>query len=136
MGYVDENDDRVKKFLSLYKTTVLEQIDEIQNKIDAVDRKVEQEEKPVVTNGETIKLVKQIYDIIKILIPVLIVVLSIIEFLKVILISDDKNYKSAWDKFIKRVIIGVIFFLVPLLVSFLLNISGIDTEQSYLEIFK
>lgn len=135
MGYVDENDDRVKKFLSLYKTTVLEQIDEIQNKIDAVE-KVEQEEKPVVTNGETIKLVKQIYDIIKILIPVLIIILSIIDFLKVILISDDKNYKSAWDKFIKRLIIGVIFFLIPLLVSFLLDISGIDTEQSYLEIFK
>ncbi len=90
-----------------------------------------------ITSGETIKLIKQIYNIIKIIIPVLIIGLSIVDFLKVILISDDKNYKSAWDKFTKRLIIGVIFFLVPLLVSFLLNISGMDIgEQSFLEIFK
>lgn len=91
---------------------------------------------PIVTNGETIKLVKQIYNIIKILIPILIIALSIVDFLTVILISDDKNYKSAWDKFIKRLIIGVIFFLVPIIVSFILEYSGIETEQSYLEIFK
>lgn len=91
--------------------------------------------KPV-TDGETIKLVQQIYNIIKILIPVLIIALSVVDFFKVILISDDKNYKSAWDKFIKRLIIGIIFFLVPIIVSFILKYSGIETEQSYLEIFK
>lgn len=90
----------------------------------------------ITTDGETLKIVQQVYDIVKILIPVLIIALSIIDFLKVILVSDDKNYKSAWDKFIKRLIIGVIFFLVPLIVSFILKYSGIETEQSYLEIFK
>lgn len=90
----------------------------------------------VVTDNEVLKLVQEIYNIIKILIPVLIIALSIIDFLKVILISDDKNYKSAWDKFIKRLIIGIIFFLVPIIVSFILKYSGIGTEQSYLEIFK
>ena len=90
----------------------------------------------ITTTNETLKIVQQVYNIIKILVPVLIVALSIIDFLKVILISDDKNYKSAWDKFIKRLIIGVIFFLVPLIVSFILKYSGIETEQSYLEIFK
>lgn len=105
---------------------------------DAAGNKVEIDQKPdkVVTNGETIKLIKQIYNIIKILIPVLIIALSIVDFLKVILTSDDKNYKSAWDKFVKRLIIGVIFFLIPIIVSFILKYSGIETEQSYLEIFK
>lgn len=144
MGYVDENDDRVKNFLNLYKTTALEQIDRIQNEIDAEDEKVRQEmeegryseEEQVVTNNEVLKIVQEIYNIIKILIPVLIIALSIVDFLKVILMSDDKNYKSAWDKFIKRLIIGVIFFLVPIIVSFILKYSGIETKQSYLEIFK
>lgn len=88
------------------------------------------------SNGKTLNFLRRMYNFIKIIIPILIIALSIIDFLKVILISDDKNYKSAWDKFIKRLIIGVIFFLVPVIVSFLLNYSGIGTEQSYLEIFK
>ena len=109
--------------------------DRVQNPDNTGNSENKKDNYPI-TNGETIKIIKQVYNIIKIIIPVLIIIFSIIDFLKVILISDDKNYKSAWDKFIKRVIIGVIFFLVPLLVSFLLNISGIDIDQSYLEIFK
>lgn len=94
------------------------------------------EEDKVVTNGETIKIVRRIYHIIKILIPVLIILLSVIDFLKVVIVDDEKNYKSAWDKFIKRLMIGVIFFIVPILVSFILNYSGIETEHTFLDIFK
>ena len=88
------------------------------------------------TQGETIALIGTLYNIIKIIIPVLIIVLSIVDFLKVILISDDKNYKSAWEKFVKRLIVGIIFYLVPTLVEFILEYSGIGIEQSYTEIFK
>lgn len=96
----------------------------------------EEKDEQIVTDGETIKIVKRIYDIIKVLIPVLIVVLSTVDFLKVIIYDDEKNYKSAFDKMIKRLIIGVIFFLLPILVSFVIKYSGLDVEQSYLEIFK
>lgn len=100
------------------------------------DEKDENKKEPVVTDGETIKIVKRIYDIIKVLIPVLIVILSTVDFLKVVIYDDEKNYKSAFDKLVKRLIIGVIFFLLPILVSFVIKYSGLDVEQSYLEIFK
>lgn len=87
------------------------------------------------TSGETIQLLKKIYKIIKILIPVLIVLLSTIDFLKVVLLSDEKDYSKAWNRFVKRIVVGIIFFIVPVLVSFLLKYSGIDIEQSFLQIF-
>ena len=70
------------------------------------------------------------------IVPLLIVILSVVYFLKVVVADDEKNYKAAWDKFVKRLIIGVIFFAVPLLVSFILKYSGISNEQLFLEIFK
>ena len=87
------------------------------------------------TNGKTLALIQKIYRILKILIPVLIVLLSIVDFLKVVLLSDEKDYKNAWNKFVKRIIIGIVFFIVPVLVSFLLKYSGIEIEQSFLQIF-
>lgn len=98
----------------------------------------DEEKKPEkeITDDETLKIVKRIYNLIKILIPVLIIVLSTADFLKVVLMDDEKSYKNAWDKFIKRLIIGIIFFLVPVLVSFILKYSGLNVEQTALEIFK
>lgn len=73
----------------------------------------------------TIKLIKEIYTIMRYAIPVLVIVLSIIEFMKVVVNGDEKVYAEAWNKFIKRVIVGVIILLVPILIQVLLNISGI-----------
>lgn len=86
------------------------------------------------TDGETLKLAKKIYEMVKIIVPVLIIILSIVDFLKVVLLSDDKNYKAAWSKFIKRIVIGIIFFVVPALIALLLNIGGLG-ESGILNVF-
>lgn len=74
---------------------------------------------------ETMALIKEIYNIMRYAIPVLVIVLSIIDFMKVVINGDEKVYAEAWNKFIKRVIVGVIILLVPILIQVLLNISGI-----------
>ena len=63
-------------------------------------------------------------NIIKIIVPILVVVFSILEFGKVILSSDADEMKKAQAKFIKRLIIAVIIFFVPLLVNFILNMAN------------
>ena len=50
-------------------------------------------------------------------IPVLVIVLSVIDFMKVVVNGDEKIYAEAWNKFIKRVIVGVIILLVPILMG-------------------
>jgi len=101
-----------------------------------IDQNPEEKDEQIVTDGETIKILKRIYNMIKILIPVLIILLSIVDFLKILVVDDEKNYKSAWDRLIKRLMVGVIFFILPILISFLIKYSGIKTEQTFLDIFK
>jgi len=86
------------------------------------------------TDNNTLKFAKKIYDIIKILIPVLVIVLSIVDFLKVLLISDEKNYKASFSKLIKRIILGIVFFAVPALIALLLSLSGLS-DSGILNVF-
>jgi len=74
---------------------------------------------------KTTALVKQIYGLIKYLIPVLIIGLSIVDFLKVLLSGEEKVYKEAWSKFVKRIIIGIVILLLPILLKIVINISGV-----------
>ncbi len=74
---------------------------------------------------KTTALVKQIYGLIKYLIPVLIIGLSIVDFLKVLLSGEEKVYKEAWSKFVKRIMIGIVILLLPILLRIVINISGV-----------
>lgn len=74
---------------------------------------------------ETTALVKSVYNTIKLLIPVLIIIFSIIDFLKVVISSDEKIYSQVWSKFMKRIVIAIAFFTVPALIKILLTLSDI-----------
>ena len=78
--------------------------------------------------GETLTLLKQIYTFLRYMIPVLIIVLSIVDFIKVVASGDDKNYKTAYNRFIKRIIVGIVILLLPFILSLLIRISGIATD--------
>ena len=74
--------------------------------------------------GETLTIIKQIYTFIKYLIPILIIGLSILDFAKVILNGEEKVFKEAWTKFVKRLGIGIIIILLPIILSMVLKASG------------
>lgn len=65
---------------------------------------------------------KNIFDFIKVLIPLLIVGLSTYDFIKAISNKDDKDIKKAFNKLMKRMIFAVIFFFLPILLEFLLEL--------------
>lgn len=74
-------------------------------------------------------LLQQILNYVKILGPILVVILSSLDFAKAIVASDDDNMKKAEKKLVIRLILAVALFLIPTLVSVLLNIFGITTDQ-------
>lgn len=78
---------------------------------------------------ETTALIRQVYSLIRYLIPILIIILSLVDFAKVAMNGEDKEYKSSWNKFIKRIIVGMIVLIVPMLVSALINLSGIANSE-------
>ena len=73
-------------------------------------------------------LLQQLLNYIKILGPMLVVILSSMDFAKAIIASDDENMKKAEKKLVVRLILAVALFLIPTLVSVLLNVFGITTD--------
>lgn len=81
-------------------------------------------------DSKTVGVIKKIYGFIKILIPVIIIALSIADFLKIVFTGKDDDMKKAINNLVKRMIVAVAFILVPTLVSILIDISGITSQYS------
>ena len=75
-------------------------------------------------------LLQQVLNYIRILGPILVVILSSIDFAKSIMANDDDSMKKAQKKLMIRLILAVALFLVPTLVTVLLNIFGITTNET------
>lgn len=77
---------------------------------------------------KTFGFIKTMYNFIKIVIPVLIIVLGIVDFLKVVFSGEDKDMKASGTRFLKRIIVGIIFILLPALLEFLMSIVGFSED--------
>lgn len=70
-------------------------------------------------------IVSWIVKFIYIFIPVFIIIASIIDFVGVTLSGEDKNFKKAGTKLIKRLIVGAIVIFLPILIVFIVDLSGV-----------
>ena len=61
--------------------------------------------------------------------PVLVIILSILDFIKAIASQNDDDMKKAQGKFIKRLIIAAILFLLPLIINFMLKTFGLYSSK-------
>lgn len=66
--------------------------------------------------------INKILDIIKIAVPILLVLLGMMDFGKAVMSNDEKALKEAQNRFVKRLIAGVVIFFLPLILNFLLNL--------------
>ena len=77
---------------------------------------------------KTFGYVKMIYSLIKFLIPAVVILLGMIDFLKVLFSGEDKDMKEAWTRFIKRIIAGIVFILLPVLIEFIFKLVGFSED--------
>ena len=75
-------------------------------------------------------LIQKILNYIQVLGPLLVVILSSIDFAKVIITSDDDAMAKATKKLTTRLILAASLFFLPILVSVLLNTFGITTNAT------
>ena len=75
-------------------------------------------------------LLQQILNYTRVIGPILVIVLSSVEFAKVIIQSDDEAMGKAQKKLINRLILVVALFFVPTLVQVLLQIFGITGDPT------
>lgn len=83
-------------------------------------------------NDALIDLLAMIINMVKILIPIILIVLGSLDFAQAIFAANEDGIKKAQQKFIKRLIIAVVIFLIPSILKVILTIANqvweIDTD--------
>lgn len=74
--------------------------------------------------GEVVKVVKGLFDIIKIAVPIILLIMGAIDLAKAVLASDDKEIKAATSKLTKRAIAAVAVFFSVTIVDVVMGIVG------------
>lgn len=73
---------------------------------------------------QVIAIVRLIMNVICIAVPIVMIVLGSIDLFKAVTSSKDEEIKKKQQTLIKRIIAGVLVFLVPTIVSLLMNLLG------------
>lgn len=71
----------------------------------------------------------KILNYLKLLGPLMVLVLSSLDFAKAILMSDDESLKKAQSNLITRLILAAFLFVLPTLIEVLLDIFGITSSD-------
>ena len=71
-----------------------------------------------------IEKIKSYLNIIKIIIPIILIGLGIVDFARAMFAGTEENMKKAQQTFIKRLLIAVLIFFVPTIVEIILNIAN------------
>lgn len=80
------------------------------------------------SGSNTVKLLSTIVKIIRLGVPILIIILGMVDFLTILFSGEEKTYKDAFSKFVKRLLIGVIIIFIPYVLHFMVRISGVDSQ--------
>lgn len=76
------------------------------------------------------KIVKNIFKLIQYAAPVLVAVLTIVDFLKASLSGDPADVKKASDKLMKRLVAAILLFFIPIICGILLDVGGITVPDN------
>lgn len=71
---------------------------------------------------DILSIIDEILNVVKVIAPILVLVLGIIDFAQAIFSDNDDSLKKAQGKFVKRLLVAVLLFLLPIFVNFLLTV--------------
>lgn len=86
----------------------------------------------------TLAWIFKIINMIRYLVPILLIILGILDFIKSIASDDDGEIKKAGSRFVRRLIAAALVFIVPLILQFVLNIfsiPGLDPNNPFCVLF-
>lgn len=78
---------------------------------------------------DIIAWIENILRWVKYLIPIVLIVLSIIEFIKALSSEKEDDMKKAQKNFVIRLIVAVLIFIFPLIIEFVLDKMGFDATN-------
>lgn len=78
--------------------------------------------------GAVLTDIQNLFDFLKIIVPLLVIGLSIYDFIKAAGAKEEKGMKKAFNTFLKRLILAIVFFFLPALINLLLKMLEIDSS--------
>lgn len=79
------------------------------------------------------KIVGYVVAIIKWVVPLIIIALGAVDFFKAMIANDDKEISKAGQKLIKRIVFGVVVFLIPTIIKAFIGVleitNGIEKDE-------
>ena len=75
-------------------------------------------------------LKENVFKIIYIAVPIILLVLTTIDFSKVVFNDDKDGIKNAWKRFGKRAIAAVLIYLTPTILIFIADVIGANDVNS------
>lgn len=82
----------------------------------------------------TLAWIFKIINMVRYLVPVILIILGVLDFIKTIAADDDGEIKKAGARFVKRLIAAALVFIVPLILQFILgmfNLPGLDPNNPF-----
>ena len=73
--------------------------------------------------------IMKIIEWIRYIVPILLIVLSVLDFIKAVASDSDDEIRKVGAKFVKRLIVAALIFVLPLLLEFLLGIFNIPIKD-------
>lgn len=78
---------------------------------------------PELIGSEMQELLKNIVTVLRIMIPIVLNVFGVIDFVKAVFANDEDKMKKAQSIFIRRLIIGVVIYLIPTVLKLILTVA-------------
>lgn len=107
-GLLGENEELASKYTELVKTFGVEIVVDCETLI----------------GDDLIEKITGYLNIIKIAVPIILMGFGIIDFTKALFSNDEAKMKEAQKKFLTRIVVTILIFLVPTIVKILLNIAN------------
>ena len=73
--------------------------------------------------------IRRLINLVKILVPIVLIIMGIIDFLKAMTAGDEKAMSEAPRRFVRRIIVSILIFLVVVIIQFVVRlISDASTK--------
>ena len=73
---------------------------------------------------DLIKLINKYLSYVKIIIPILVIGLGVVDFARAVLASSEDDIKKAQKRFVTRLVVGVAVFFAPSIITLLLKLAN------------
>lgn len=80
--------------------------------------------------GPIVTLVKNIFKIIQIVVPILLILWGALDLAKAVIASDEKEIKGATSKLIRRAVVAAAVFFIVTLVTVVMNLVAGSAEDT------